>query len=119
MGKANWIRKIFVMIKNNRAMIIYLDCSGDGKYDFKKSKYMVKKIESPSKNDDAMFYKCFLKNSKDSDELGIYSVQNGDNLWKISEHFYGDGTLFDKVKNHNKLKSGGLRIGQSLRIPKL
>jgi nucleoid-associated protein YgaU len=47
-------------------------------------------------------------------------VKKGETLWKIAEHYYGDGQLYGKIfeANRDTLKDPNLiRIGQKLRIP--
>lgn len=49
-----------------------------------------------------------------------YEVKKGDSLWKIAEHFYGDGSLYKKIfeANRDVLKNPDLiHPGQKLRIP--
>ncbi|HEX4809513.1 MAG TPA: LysM peptidoglycan-binding domain-containing protein [Bryobacteraceae bacterium] len=50
-----------------------------------------------------------------------YTVQPGDSLWKISEHFYGKGHLFKSIisANPDKLKDehSVIHPGDTLKIP--
>ena len=49
-----------------------------------------------------------------------HEVTKGETLWKIAEHYYGDGNLYPKIFEANKdvLKDPNLiRVGQRLRIP--
>ena len=49
-----------------------------------------------------------------------YEVQRCDSLWKIAQHFYGDGSLYTKIfeANRDVLKNPDLiHPGQKLRIP--
>ena len=49
-----------------------------------------------------------------------HEVAKGETLWKIAEHYYGDGSLYPKIFEANKdvLKDPNLiRVGQKLRIP--
>jgi nucleoid-associated protein YgaU len=49
-----------------------------------------------------------------------HEVVKGDTLWKIAEHYYGDGNLYPKIfeANRDTLKDPNkIRIGQRLRIP--
>jgi nucleoid-associated protein YgaU len=49
-----------------------------------------------------------------------HEVKKGETLWKIAQHYYGDGSLYPKIFEANKdtLKDPNLiRIGQKLRIP--
>ena len=49
-----------------------------------------------------------------------HDVKKGDTLWKIAEHYYGDGSLYPKIfeANRDVLKDPNLiRVGQKLRIP--
>ncbi|MGC2659002.1 MAG: LysM peptidoglycan-binding domain-containing protein [Bryobacteraceae bacterium] len=50
-----------------------------------------------------------------------YTVQPGDSLWKISQHFYGKGNLFQTIiaANPGKLKDQNSIIhpGDTLKIP--
>jgi nucleoid-associated protein YgaU len=49
-----------------------------------------------------------------------HDVVKGDTLWKIAEHYYGDGSLYRKIfeANQSILKDPDkIKIGQRLRIP--
>ena len=49
-----------------------------------------------------------------------HEVKKGETLWKIAEHYYGDGSLYTKIFEANKdtVKDANLiRVGQRLRIP--
>lgn len=49
-----------------------------------------------------------------------HEVKAGETLWKIAEHYYGDGTLYKQIFEANKdvLKDPNLiKVGQKLRIP--
>ena len=46
-----------------------------------------------------------------------YTVQEGDNLWKIAKRFYGNGWAFKVIAKENKIKNPDLIYpGQILRI---
>ena len=46
-----------------------------------------------------------------------YTVQEGDNLWKIAKRFYGNGWAFKVIAKENKIKNQDLIYpGQILRI---
>jgi nucleoid-associated protein YgaU len=50
----------------------------------------------------------------------FHEVKKGDTLWKIAEHYYGDGSLYMKIfeTNRNILKDPNLiKVGQKLKIP--
>jgi nucleoid-associated protein YgaU len=50
----------------------------------------------------------------------FHEVKKGDTLWKIAEHYYGDGSLYMKIfeANRNILKDPNLiKVGQKLKIP--
>ncbi|MFQ5795312.1 MAG: ester cyclase [Candidatus Bipolaricaulia bacterium] len=50
-----------------------------------------------------------------------YQVKERDSLWRIAEQFYGDGTLWTVIAEANGIRVAnprGLRIGESLIIPK-
>jgi nucleoid-associated protein YgaU len=54
------------------------------------------------------------------DSTQWHEVKRGETLWKIAEHYYGDGSLYRKIfeANTDTLKDPDLiRIGQRLRIP--
>ena len=54
------------------------------------------------------------------DSTQWHEVKKGETLWKIAEHYYGDGNLYTKIFEANKdtVKDANLiRIGQRLRIP--
>jgi nucleoid-associated protein YgaU len=47
-----------------------------------------------------------------------YTVQSGDNLSKISKHFYGDADQYSKIADANSISDPNLiRVGQDLTIP--
>jgi nucleoid-associated protein YgaU len=48
-----------------------------------------------------------------------YTVQAGDNLSKISKHFYGDANQYMKIAEANNLADPDkIRVGQELKIPR-
>jgi len=48
-----------------------------------------------------------------------YTVQAGDNLSKISKHFYGDANQYMKIADANGLADPDkIRVGQELKIPR-
>ena len=54
------------------------------------------------------------------DATQSHEVKKGDTLWKIAEHYYGDGSLYPKIFEANRdiLKDPNLiKVGQKLRIP--
>ncbi len=64
-----------------------------------------------------------VKQSSGSDQWDatqFHEVKKGDTLWKIAEHYYGDGSLFKQIFEANRdiLKDPNLiQVGQKLRIP--
>ncbi|MBI4028910.1 MAG: LysM peptidoglycan-binding domain-containing protein [Candidatus Blackburnbacteria bacterium] len=49
-----------------------------------------------------------------------YKVQKGDNLWKISEKFYGSGYNWTDIASENKLiNPGQIAEGQELTLPQI
>ena len=49
-----------------------------------------------------------------------YTVQTGDSLWTIAQEFYGDGSWFRALFEHNRVRigeAGGVVIGFALEIP--
>lgn len=47
-----------------------------------------------------------------------YTVQPGDNLSKISKHFYGDGNKYPQILKANSLEDPDkIKVGQQLLIP--
>lgn len=47
-----------------------------------------------------------------------YTVQAGDNLSKISKHFYGDANQFQKIASANQIADPDkIKVGQKLIIP--
>ncbi len=48
----------------------------------------------------------------------MYIVKSGDNLSKISRHFYGDANQYQKIARANNLDDPDkIKVGQQLRIP--
>ncbi len=48
----------------------------------------------------------------------MYIVKSGDNLSKISRHFYGDANQYTKIAKANNLDNPDLiKVGQELKIP--
>lgn len=60
--------------------------------------------------------------TKDSawDATQWHEVKKGENLWKIAEHYYGDGSLYTKIFEANRdvlNDPDRIQVGQKLRIP--
>lgn len=54
------------------------------------------------------------------DENTVYVVKAGDNLLKISEMYYGDEKLYEKIVDANNIKDPKrIQVGQKLKIPPL
>jgi len=54
----------------------------------------------------------------DSTLTQMYVVQAGDNLSKISKHFYGDANKYMKIAEANDLADPDkIKVGQELKIP--
>jgi nucleoid-associated protein YgaU len=54
------------------------------------------------------------------DSTQWHLVKKGDTLWKIAQHYYGDGSLYTQIFEANRdiLKDPNLiKVGQKLRIP--
>jgi len=54
------------------------------------------------------------------DATQFHEVKKGETLWKIAEHYYGDGSLYKQIfeANRDVLKDPNLiQVGQKLRIP--
>ncbi len=54
------------------------------------------------------------------DATQYHEVKKGDTLWKIAEHYYGDGSLYKDIFEANKdvLKDPNvIKVGQKLKIP--
>ena len=54
------------------------------------------------------------------DATQYHEVAKGETLWKIAEHYYGDGSLYPKIfeANRDTLKDPNvIKAGQKLRIP--
>lgn len=59
------------------------------------------------------------ENTSSSDGFG-YTVQAGDNIWKISAKVYGDGKFSQKIADANKdVNAQKLKVGTVLKIPTL
>ncbi len=54
---------------------------------------------------------------ENSNDFSTYIVKKGDNLWKISKKFLGNGNRYTEIMRVNNLKNGTLRVGQPLIIP--
>lgn len=51
---------------------------------------------------------------------GPYTVKEGDTLYLVAEKYYGDGFLFNKIADANKLSDPNLiEVGQTITLPKL
>lgn len=48
---------------------------------------------------------------------GTYTVQAGDTLWAIAEHYLGSGTRWEEIKELNGMKNSLIVPGQVLQIP--
>jgi len=57
--------------------------------------------------------------SSESSEPQKYVVKKGDNLSKISRHFYGSEGYVEEIKNANNIKGDVLSLGQELVIPEV
>ena len=63
------------------------------------------------------------KESSASDQFDAtqyHEVVKGDTLWKIAEHYYGDGNLYTNIFEANQdilSDPNVIKIGQKLRIP--
>ena len=63
---------------------------------------------------------AYVLNSTDSyvfTASKIYTVQPGDNLWKIAEKELGDGSRCADIRTLNGLTSNAIRVGMKLLIP--
>jgi len=64
-----------------------------------------------------------VKESSGSDQSDVtqyHQVKKGDTLWKIAEHYYGDGSLYTKIFGVNRDildDPNVIKVGQKLRIP--
>ena len=45
-----------------------------------------------------------------------YTVVKGDSLWAIAQKYYGNGSLYPKIKKLNGLSSNVIYPGQKLRV---
>ena len=52
-------------------------------------------------------------------EAKNYTVRPGDTLWKIAKDLLGDGNRYSEIMSLNNLRNGNIRVGQTLRIPKI
>jgi nucleoid-associated protein YgaU len=47
-----------------------------------------------------------------------YTIQSGDNLSKVSKHFYGDANKYEKIAQANSIADANkIRAGQTITIP--
>jgi nucleoid-associated protein YgaU len=47
-----------------------------------------------------------------------YTIQSGDNLSKVSRHFYGDANKYEKIAQANDIADANkIRAGQTITIP--
>jgi nucleoid-associated protein YgaU len=70
------------------------------------------------KSVDANFADLKHEISVDSSLTQLYIVQAGDNLSKISKHFYGDAGKYMKIAQANDLADPDkIKVGQELKIP--
>jgi nucleoid-associated protein YgaU len=54
------------------------------------------------------------------DATQYHEVKKGDTLWKIAEHYYGDGSLYKDIFEANKnilSDPNSIKVGQKLKIP--
>ena len=64
-----------------------------------------------------------VKESRGSDQSDVtqyHQVKKGETLWKIAEHYYGDGSLYTKIFEVNRDildDPNVIKVGQKLRIP--
>lgn len=61
-----------------------------------------------------------IKEEDPWDVKQYHEVKKGETLWKISEKYYGDGSLYKKIFEANRdiLKNPDLiKVGQKLHIP--
>ena len=49
----------------------------------------------------------------------IYTVKEGDSLWKISNEVYGNGNYYKKIMEYNNLQSEVVTAGRKLKIPNI
>ena len=56
--------------------------------------------------------------SYDVDAYETYTVVKGDSLWSIAKRKLGSGGRHPEIMALNGLKSGTIKIGQTLKIPK-
>lgn len=51
---------------------------------------------------------------------GPYTVKDGDTLYLVAEKYYGDGLVFNKIAEENKISDPNLiEVGQTITLPKL
>ena len=72
-------------------------------------------VEIPGTND-VVLSENAIKEKQDKENS--YTVQKGDNLWKIAVKRYNDGYAWTKIAKENNLKNPGmLYTGQELKMP--
>lgn len=57
------------------------------------------------------------EDGKEVDKVVTHMVKSGETLWKIAEKYYGNGKLYTKIRDVNKLKGTTIYVGQVLVIP--
>jgi len=50
--------------------------------------------------------------------FSLYTVKQGDTLWKIAKKHLGKGTKYKSIMEANGMKSTLIRVGQTIKIPK-
>lgn len=55
---------------------------------------------------------------KEQTTYTTYTVQKGDNLWKIARKQLGNGNKYKQIQSANNMSCDLIRVGQQLKIPK-
>jgi len=88
------------------------------KADYEKAALLAGNVAGIGKVDNQMT----VLEAAESADSDTYEVQKGDSLWKIAEHYYGNGAKYPEIVSANQpmiTNADEIYPGQTLRIPKI